>query len=286
VPTCLPECVCVWGGGGIPGAELSGAEGPSWTGPVSWAGHRVPWHGCGLPLARDSLARGGGRGLPGSRDGEVEPGRPGSSPVTRASVCCKQSLEDNGKRGGRRGKGTCLQSSLQVPNPLVRLNRKASGRHPGVLQAASSGLGPRALPVTQPGPLPSPSAESSEVRADTRPPKKPRRTCGAQEARHRRPQPGSPGAQPSSPPDPPGPHPPPSVAGVQATVLPPSDPGVHTRTPPRSEPRVQVPSSCPIRPRGPRPSALSLRARSPGLPQPQRPRPGGSSRLDSSQLRT
>lgn len=55
------------GRGGIPGAALSGAKGPSRAGPVSWAGPRLLWHGCGLPLARDSLAGGEG-GLPGSRD--------------------------------------------------------------------------------------------------------------------------------------------------------------------------------------------------------------------------
>lgn len=37
------------------------------------------WHGCSLPLACDSLARGEGGGLPGSRDEEARPGCQGSS---------------------------------------------------------------------------------------------------------------------------------------------------------------------------------------------------------------
>lgn len=94
------------------------------------------WHGCSLPLARDSYARGGGGGLPGSRDEEARPGRPGSSLVTRAFVACKHSLEDNGKKGKGEVPGTRLPAGLQIPSPLVGLRRRENGRgggeHPGV----------------------------------------------------------------------------------------------------------------------------------------------------------
>lgn len=124
-----PWCGAFWGRGAFPAS------------PVSWGGCGRLWHGCSLSLARDSPARGGGRGLPGSRDEEARPGRPGSSLVTRASVACKQSLEDNGKRGKGAVPGTRLLAGFQIPVLLVGLRRREIGRwggHPGSPESRST----------------------------------------------------------------------------------------------------------------------------------------------------
>lgn len=106
------------------------------------------WHGYSLPLARDSFARGGGGGLPGSRDEEAQPGRQGSSLVTRASVACKQNLEDNGKRGKGEVPGTLLPPGLQIPVPLIGRRQQEKGRWWwwwGTLGSLESGLVPAAI---------------------------------------------------------------------------------------------------------------------------------------------
>lgn len=128
------------------------------------------WHGCSLPLARDSFARGGGGGLPGSRDEEARPGRPGSSLVTRACVACKHSLEDNGKGGKGEVSGTRLPAGLQIPVPLVGRRRRGNGRWGDTPGSPESGWAPAAIPeefrfprdrehfpaLSQADPLPSP----------------------------------------------------------------------------------------------------------------------------------
>lgn len=113
--------------GGNPWCSAFWGQGAFLAGPVSRAGPRLLWHGCGLPLARDSLAQGGGGGLPGSRDEDAQPGRLGSSLVTRVPVCCKQSRGQREKKG-RRGTKTCLPPSLQIPEPAnFRTKRKKPG---------------------------------------------------------------------------------------------------------------------------------------------------------------
>lgn len=127
-----PWCGALWGPGGLPGRSRElGARGR-------------PWHGCRLPLARDSLARGGGGGLPGSRDEEAQPGRPGSSLVTRASVACKQSPEDNGKRGT----GRCLAPACWPGSkPWAASRTKAVGKQEvgGTLGWPEPSLAPAAI---------------------------------------------------------------------------------------------------------------------------------------------
>lgn len=85
-------------------------------------------------------------GLPGSRDEEAQPGRQGSSLVTRASVACKQSLEDNGKRGEGEVPGTLLPPGLQISVPLIGRRQQENGRWGGgILGSLESGLVPAAI---------------------------------------------------------------------------------------------------------------------------------------------
>lgn len=117
-------------------------------------------------------------GLPVSRDEEVQPGHSGSSPVTRAPVSCKQSPEDNGEKGGRRG--TWDPPLGRAPNPYTAYRTEAGkgewGAPLGLRSPAQLGL--RSIleegfqflfpgywehfpSLSQPVPLLSPSAESS-----------------------------------------------------------------------------------------------------------------------------
>lgn len=122
----------------------SGAEGAFPASPVSWAAAG----GSGTVAASRSPvthSQGAGEGgLPGSRDEEAQPGRPGSSLVTRASVACKQSLRDNGKRG----KGRCLTPASRLGSkPCAASRTKAVGKQKvgGTLGWPEPSLAPAAM---------------------------------------------------------------------------------------------------------------------------------------------